>query len=75
MADTAKTGGMGWPRTCLAIGFFMIMIGVVIGAASEGSAVAKYVAMAGLIPIVAGIIGLVVEKATSKLRNGRQPAH
>ncbi len=72
MADTAKEA-MGWPRTCLAIGFFMIMIGVVIGAASEGSSVARYVAMAGLIPIVVGIIGLVVEKATGKIRNGRQP--
>ncbi len=73
MADTAKTEAMGWPRSCLAIGFFMIMVGVVVGAASEGSPIAKYIALAGLVPIAVGIIGLVIQKL-GNLGNGRQPA-
>ncbi len=73
MADTANTEKMGWPRTCLAIGFFLIMIGVVVGAASDGSPAAKYIAMTGLIPIAAGITGMVIQKLRH-LGNGRQPA-
>jgi hypothetical protein len=73
MASTPQSEKMGWPRTLLALGFFTIMAGVVVGAATEGSALAKYIAIAGLIPIAAALIGFLLQ-GVGKLRNGRQPA-
>jgi hypothetical protein len=64
---------MGWPRTLLALGFFTIMVGVVVGAATEGSPAARYIALAGLIPIAAAVVGFAAQ-TLGKLRNGRQPA-
>jgi len=64
---------MSWPRMLLAIGFFTIVAGVVVGAATQGSPVARYVALAGLIPIVIAIVGFVVQ-SLGKARNGRQHA-
>ena len=51
-----------WPRTLLAIGFFTILVGVAVGAATDGSPVAQYFALLGLLPIGAGAIGLVVQR-------------
>lgn len=74
MADVVKAEEkMGWPRTLLAIGFFTIVLGVVIGAATQGSPVARYVALAGLIPIAIALVGFVVQ-GLGRIRNGRQPA-
>jgi hypothetical protein len=72
MSESAGTDKkMGLPRTLLAIGFFTIVLGVVIGAATEGSPVARYVALAGLVPIAAAMVVFVVQFVTARLGNGR----
>jgi hypothetical protein len=73
MANATQAQKMGWPRTLLAIGFLTIMVGVVVGAATEGSPVAKYIALLGLMPIAASLIGFVLQ-ALGRLRSGGQPA-
>jgi hypothetical protein len=73
MAATDKK--MGLPRTLLAIGFFTIVLGVVIGAATEGSPVARYVALAGLVPIAAAAVAFIVQFLQGRLGNrGRAAA-
>ena len=76
MSETVKAEEkkLGLPRTLLAIGFFVILAGVVIGAATEGSPVARYVAMAGLLPIAAAVVAFVLEALGKRRGNGRQPA-
>jgi hypothetical protein len=51
-----------WPRTLLAIGFVTILAGVAIGAATDGNPAARYVALAGVLPISAAVVGLVVQR-------------
>ena len=63
-------GDAEWPRTLLAIGFFTILVGVAIGAATNGSPVAQYFALLGLLPIGTGAIGLVVQRLL-RFRNTR----
>jgi hypothetical protein len=73
MANTPQSDKMSWPRILLALGFFTIMVGVVVGAATEGSVWAKYIAVAGLVPIAAALGGFLLQ-SLGRLRNGRQPA-
>lgn len=61
---------MGWPRALLAAGFMVIMLGVGIGAATDGSPWAKYIALAGVgtigLAIVAAIASKIAEKVQGK---------
>lgn len=67
---------LGWPRALLAVGFFMIMAGVVVGAATDGNPVAKYVAIGGVLPIAAALVGSLMQRvmrfrSALRLRSGR----
>lgn len=64
---------MSWSRRLLAIGFITIMGGVVLGAATDGSVWAKYVAIAGLVPIAGSMVVFAVETVMSKM-GSRQTA-
>jgi len=57
---------MGIPRALLAAGFMVIMLGVGIGAATDGSPWAKYIALGGVGLIGISILATVVEKISGK---------
>jgi len=57
---------MGIPRALLAAGFMVIMLGVGIGAATDGSPWAKYIALGGVGLIGISIVATVVEKIIGK---------
>ncbi len=63
---------MGLSRGVMAAGFMIIMLGVGIGAATDGSPWAKYIALAGAVAIGVSIVLTIVEKLNGKIRNRTQ---
>jgi hypothetical protein len=71
-----KTEKLEWPRVVLASGFLLVIAALGIGAGSEGSVLAKYVALGGLGLVGLGVAALAFSHIASWVRNGgqREPA-
>jgi hypothetical protein len=61
MSEAKTQEKLGWSRTLLAVGFFMVMVAVVIGAATDSRGVARYLAVAGALPMAVGLAGVLLE--------------
>jgi hypothetical protein len=74
MSQTEKRERMGWARGLLGVGFLVILIGLVIGRATDGSLWARYVAFAGLAAIVISLAAILVNAVMAKARGDVTPA-
>ncbi|HSB69158.1 MAG TPA: hypothetical protein VLT62_07500 [Candidatus Methylomirabilis sp.] len=57
------------PQWMLSIGLLMMVVGVMIGTIAQGSPVARYVAVSGVVPIAIGGIGVLVQRLRARRKS------
>ncbi len=71
-ATPDKAAGTSWPRRLAMIGFFLVLVGVAVGAASKSGPgdVPKAIAFAGLAVIAIGAIWGIIVSVSAKWKPG-----
>jgi drug/metabolite transporter (DMT)-like permease len=57
---------MTWPKWLVAIGFGLGIVGVMVATVTQGSPAGRYVMLVGLVPIVVGGLGTLVQWLRSR---------
>jgi uncharacterized membrane protein len=57
---------MTWPQWLLTIGFVLCVVGVMVATVTPGSPAGRYVMLGGLVPIVGGGLGALVQRLRTR---------
>lgn len=57
---------MAWPQWLVTIGFVLCVGGVMVATVTQGSPAGRYVMLSGLVPIVIGGVGALVQRLRSR---------